>query len=92
VLLLHGNWLEADHIGELIEVLRKRGYQFVTLDNALEDSAYSVPDEYVGEGTGWIDHWAATRGRPAQHTPIFPQWVIDRARSLRRPTPEAASY
>ena len=91
ILLLHGNWLEADHIGELIELLRKRGYQFVTLEDALSDGAYSSPDEYVGEGTGWLDHWAITRGRPAQGTPVFPQWVIDRSRELRRaaavPTP-----
>jgi peptidoglycan/xylan/chitin deacetylase (PgdA/CDA1 family) len=92
VLLLHGNWLEADHIGELIDLLRKRGYQFVTLEDALSDAAYSVPDEYVGEGTGWIDHWAITRGRPAQNTPVFPQWVIDRARTLRRPAPESTPY
>ena len=31
ILLLHGNWLEADHIGELLDLLRKRGYRFVTL-------------------------------------------------------------
>jgi peptidoglycan/xylan/chitin deacetylase (PgdA/CDA1 family) len=26
ILLLHGNWLEADHIGELVDLMRKRGY------------------------------------------------------------------
>src|ERR1700741_4230736 len=41
ILLLHSNWLEADHIGELIDLLRKRGYQFVTLEDALGDGAYS---------------------------------------------------
>ena len=83
VLLLHGNWLEADHIGELLDLLRKRGYQFITLQDALGDPAYSLPDEYVGEeGTGWIDHWAITRGHPPQNTPVFPQWVIDRSNAL----------
>jgi peptidoglycan/xylan/chitin deacetylase (PgdA/CDA1 family) len=92
ILLLHGNWLEADHIGELIDLLRKRGYQFVTLENALGDSAYSVPDEYVGEGTGWLDHWAITRGRPAQNEPVFPQWVIDKSRELRRAAMATTPY
>jgi peptidoglycan/xylan/chitin deacetylase (PgdA/CDA1 family) len=83
ILLLHGNWLEADHIGELLDLLRKRGYQFITLQDALGDSAYSLPDEYVGEeGTSWIDHWAITRGHPPQNTPVFPQWVIDRSNAL----------
>jgi len=88
VILLHANWLEADHIGELLDLLRKRGYQFVTLQNALSDPAYSMPDEYVGEeGTNWIDHWAITRGHPPKDTPVFPQWVIDRSKALpHRPT------
>jgi peptidoglycan/xylan/chitin deacetylase (PgdA/CDA1 family) len=86
VLLLHGNWLEADHIGELLDVLRKRGYQFITLDEALSDSAYRMPDDYAGEdGTTWIEHWALTRGHPPQGEPRFPQWVIDRARTVPRP-------
>jgi peptidoglycan/xylan/chitin deacetylase (PgdA/CDA1 family) len=86
VLLLHANWLEADHIGELLELLRKRGYQFVSLENALGDAAYSMPDEYVGpEGTSWLDHWAITRGHPPRNTPVFPQWVIDRSNALPHP-------
>lgn len=88
IILLHGNWLEAEHIGELLDLLRKRGYEFVTLQDALGDPAYSMPDEYVGEeGTNWIDHWAITRGRPPKDTPVFPQWVIDRSKALpHRPT------
>jgi len=85
ILLLHANWIEADHVGELIDLLRKRGYKFVTLEDALNDGAYSVPDEYVGEGTGWLDHWAITRGRPAQQAPVFPQWVLDKAKELHAP-------
>jgi len=31
---------------------------FITLEDALSDQAYGLPDTYVGEeGTGWIDHW-----------------------------------
>ena len=87
VLLLHANWLEADHIGEILDLLRKRGYQFVSLEQALGDPAYSMPDTYIGEeGTNWIDHWAITRGHPPQNTPVFPQWVIDRANALPRPS------
>lgn len=88
IILLHANQLEADHIGELIEVLRKRGYRFITLADALGDQAYGLPDTYVGEeGTGWIDHWAVSLGKPPQGAPIFPQWVIDKARPLHQPQP-----
>lgn len=85
ILLLHGNWLEAEHIGELIDLLRKRGYQFVTLGEALSDSAYSMPDEFVGEeGGSWIEHWAITRGQPPRGEPEFPQWVIELSKGLRK--------
>jgi len=88
IILLHGNQLEADHIGELLEVFRKRGYRFVTLEDALSDPAYSLPDTYIGEeGTGWLEHWAITQGKPPQGAPVFPQWVIDRAKPLHQPQP-----
>ncbi len=87
ILLLHASNLEADHIGELLDVLRKRGYRFITLEDALGDQAYGLPDTYVGEeGSGWLDHWAITQGKPPQGAPIFPQWVIDRSKTLQLPT------
>jgi peptidoglycan/xylan/chitin deacetylase (PgdA/CDA1 family) len=93
ILLLHGNWLEADHIGELMDLLRKRGYKFVTLEDALSDAAYGMPDEFIGEeGTNWLDHWAITRGHPPLNTPVFPQWVIDRAMALPKSPPEAPVF
>jgi peptidoglycan-N-acetylglucosamine deacetylase len=87
ILLLHASNLEADHIGELMDLLRKRGYRFITLEDALGDTAYSLPDTYVGEGgTGWLDHWAITRGKIPQGAPAFPQWVIDRTKQLHLST------
>jgi peptidoglycan-N-acetylglucosamine deacetylase len=88
ILLLHANQLEADHIGELLEVMRKRGYHFITLEDALSDQAYGLPDTFIGEeGSGWIDHWAVTLGKPPQGAPVFPQWVIDRSKALGLPQP-----
>jgi peptidoglycan/xylan/chitin deacetylase (PgdA/CDA1 family) len=86
IILLHGNWLEADHIGELLDLLQKRSYRFVTLQDALSDPAYSLPDEFAGEeGTNWLDRWAVTRGHPPINAPVFPQWVIDRSKALSHP-------
>jgi len=87
ILLLHASNLEADHIGELLEVLRRRGYRFITLEDALGDQAYSLPDTFVGEeGSGWIEHWAITQGKIPQGSPAFPQWVIDRTKQLHLST------
>ena len=86
ILLLHANQLEADHIGELLDMMRKRGYRFITLEDALSDSAYSLPDTFVGEsGTGWIEHWAITRGQPPQGSPVFPASIDERAKALPHP-------
>ena len=87
ILLLHASNLEADHIGELLDVLRKRGYRFITLEDALGDAAYSLPDTFVGEeGSGWLDHWAITQGKIPQGAPVFPQWVMDRTKELHLST------
>ncbi|HEY3974561.1 MAG TPA: polysaccharide deacetylase family protein [Candidatus Sulfotelmatobacter sp.] len=87
ILLLHASNLEADHVGELLDVLRKRGYRFITLEDALSDPAYSLPDTYVGEeGTGWLDHWAITQGKIPQGAPQFPQWVVERTKELHLST------
>ena len=86
ILLLHASQLEADHIGELLDLLRKRGYRFITLEDALSDSAYGLPDNYVGEeGSDWIDHWAMAQGKIPQGAPAFPQWVLDRSNALKLP-------
>ena len=92
ILLLHASNLEADHIGELLDVLRKRGYRFISMQDALSDSAYSLPDTYVGEeGTGWLDHWAITQGKIPQGAPVFPQWVIDRSKQLHLSTGQVSA-
>jgi peptidoglycan/xylan/chitin deacetylase (PgdA/CDA1 family) len=92
ILLLHASNLEADHIGELLDVLRKRGYRFIPLGDALSDTAYNLPDTYVGEeGTGWLDHWAITQGKIPQGAPVFPQWVIDRTKELHLSTGQVSA-
>jgi peptidoglycan-N-acetylglucosamine deacetylase len=86
ILLLHANNLEADHIGELLDLLRKRGYRFITLEDALSDQAYGMPDTYVGEeGAGWLERWAITRGRPPIGAPIFPPAIAERSKALGPP-------
>jgi peptidoglycan-N-acetylglucosamine deacetylase len=86
ILLLHANQMEAEHFNELVDVIRKRGYRFITLEDALSDQAYGLPDTFVGEeGTGWLDHWAITMGKPPQGSPRFPAWVDERYKVLPLP-------
>jgi len=92
ILLLHASNLEADHIAELLDLLRRRGYRFITLEDALSDQAYSLPDTYVGEeGMDWIEHWAITQGKIPAGVPVVPQWVIDRTKELHLSTGQVSS-
>jgi peptidoglycan-N-acetylglucosamine deacetylase len=90
IILLHGNNLEADHLGDLLDLLRKRGYQFVSLEFALNDSAYSLPNTYVGEhGADWLEQWSISRGRIPRGSPEFPPEMQKLRRALPPPPPEA---
>ena len=50
ILLLHANELNADYVGDLITMLRNRGYRFITLDEALEDPAYALAERHQSPG------------------------------------------
>lgn len=64
VLLLHANALNADYFDELVEVMKRRGYKFITLDRALTDKAYTSPDTFTGpSGITWLHRWALTGGK-----------------------------
>lgn len=70
VLLLHMSALNADHLDELLTMLERRGDHFVTLEEAMRDPAYALPDGYVGkQGLSWIHRWGVAKGMPVIHEP-----------------------
>ncbi len=74
ILLVHANGLNADHFGDVIEMYRRRGYRFVTLEEALKDRCYSLPDDYVGPvGISWLQRWAITKGGQMRPEPGLPE-------------------
>jgi peptidoglycan/xylan/chitin deacetylase (PgdA/CDA1 family) len=78
ILLLHASALNADLMPDLLDMFRRRGYTFVSLDAALADPAYSLPDTYVGRGGfSWIHRWSRTKGLPPKGEPDPPAWVQD---------------
>jgi peptidoglycan/xylan/chitin deacetylase (PgdA/CDA1 family) len=77
VLLIHANRLNADYLDDLVTMLRKRGYRFISLDEALEDPAYRLPDHYTGRrGISWLQRWAITMEREVEDAPDMPDWVV----------------
>ena len=77
VLLLHANSLNADRFGAVADALVRRGYRFISLDHALQDDAYRLPDDFIGApGNSWLNHWEITAGRKPVPTPGPPEWIL----------------
>ena len=76
VLLVHANLLNGDHFPAVVEMMRRRGYQFVTLEEALKDEAYRHADTYAGPvGISWLQRWLVTRGREFRKEPYLPEYM-----------------
>lgn len=80
ILLMHANEINADTFGQLIEAIRARGYEFISLETAMRDPAYQRPDAYLGKwGPSWIHRWAIGEVRPREFfagEPVTPAWVL----------------
>jgi len=77
ILLIHANQLNADQMPQLLEMFRRRGYRFVTLEEALRDPAYQSAEDYVGRGGfSWIHRWSRAKGMPGKGEPDPPDWVM----------------
>ena len=77
-LLLHANALNADAVGSLARMFQRRGYEFISLDQALEDPAYKLEDTYTGQaGMTWLHRWAITQGKNGIFAgePTVPEWI-----------------
>lgn len=84
VLLLHANWLNADHVDAMLRVFEQRGYQFVSLSDAMKDPAYKMRDGYTGtNGISWIHRWGLAKDMPIQWEPREPQWLLDANKRLQ---------
>jgi peptidoglycan/xylan/chitin deacetylase (PgdA/CDA1 family) len=63
ILLLHANRFNADNLDPLLDMIQRRGYRFITIDEAMQDSVYRRPDHFTGRaGITWLHRWAITEG------------------------------
>ncbi|MCI0490864.1 MAG: polysaccharide deacetylase family protein [Blastocatellia bacterium] len=80
VLLLHANALNADHFDDLARMMKRRGYAFITLEEALKDEAYRSADTYTGAGgITWLHRWAITKGMKGEFfrgEPATPDFIL----------------
>ena len=77
ILLIHASQLNADMMPRLLRMMQARNYSFVSLDRALEDETYALPDRYVGRGGfSWIHRWSMTAGKKfSSAEPDEPKWI-----------------
>lgn len=78
ILLLHANILNADNLQKVITMLKGLNYKFISMDEALTDSAYTHYDTFAKNGgISWLHRWAYSEGKRGEfykgepHTPEF---------------------
>ena len=81
VLLIHSNLLNSEYFDELAKAMQDYGYNYISLDEVLEDPAYQSENTYVGTyGPSWIHRWAKTKGVDKsfyEGEPHVPQHMMD---------------
>ena len=82
ILLIHCNELNSVTLRDSIGRMRKRGYTFITLKEAMQDPAYQRPDTFAGPGGSWLSRTATVMGKPESPEtnaarPVVPKWMTD---------------
>jgi peptidoglycan/xylan/chitin deacetylase (PgdA/CDA1 family) len=82
ILLIHCNELNSVTLRESIARMRKRGYTFISLDEAMRDPAYQRPDTFAGPGGSWLSRSATVMGtqltpETSAARPVVPKWITD---------------
>jgi len=84
-LLIHASELNADAMPDLLGMFRRRGYRFISLEDALKDDAYRMRENYTGTGGfSWIHRWSRYLGMPAKGEPGEPEWIAAEYKKLRQ--------
>ena len=79
ILLIHANRINSVYFGKLAKAMKKRGYRFITLEEALRDEAYKLPDNFIKRsGISWLHRWALDRGSDnvVPNEPRVPEFVM----------------
>ena len=80
ILLLHANSINADYFDKVAEMLKRRNYKFISLDEALKDDVYKLPDTWVNyAGISWLHRWAIEKGKAQvlRDEPDVPTFIMD---------------
>lgn len=79
IIILHANKINGDCLGELLSRLTEHEYEFVSLDEAMADPAYSTNDTLVTSyGPSWLWRWMKSKEMEVSFRgePEPPDWVL----------------
>jgi peptidoglycan/xylan/chitin deacetylase (PgdA/CDA1 family) len=63
-LLIHASLINANYIEDLVKMIEKRGYTFVSQQEVFADLAYASPiTNYTKRGISWIFRWGLSQGK-----------------------------
>lgn len=74
ILLLHANELNADNIDALLSMIEKRGYRFISVEEALKDPVYQYPADKYLPVSDWLGQWAFSQGKHF-NSPVPPAFL-----------------
>ncbi|HLM00525.1 MAG TPA: M56 family metallopeptidase [Pyrinomonadaceae bacterium] len=62
--------LVTDSAEELFGMIEKRGYQYVSMEEALSDEAYRTEEKFFGKaGISWFERWQMAKGKKLRAEP-----------------------
>ena len=82
IYLCHDNALNARYLPELIRKLRRKGYSFISLEEALSDEIYRQEDRYYRKfGVSWLYRWMFDKQQALKYMKAEPD--LDAVEGLR---------
>jgi peptidoglycan/xylan/chitin deacetylase (PgdA/CDA1 family) len=85
IVLMHANELTAENLDALATVLKSKGYKFISVEEALQDPVYQMPEKYFS-ASDRLGHWAFNQGKklnPPQPSEFLQQAYLDTQRKGR---------
>ena len=74
ILLMHASWLNSNFIDSLAIMLKRNGYNFISLEETLKDDLYKTEITKFGNwGLSWLDNWALSQDKKSDFFKDDPQ-------------------
>jgi hypothetical protein len=83
ILLLHANNLNADYLDDLVKIMNHRGYNFISIEEALKDNAYKLPEGTHPRGLSWLQRWMIMGGLQPDSQPEVSDFIQELYRGYR---------